>query len=171
MANNVHLILHADGKLIQGESEQTSDGRKDTIECLYLESGVSAQQQAGKGQGSGKRNYAPILIRKKIDKSTPLITKALCGNETIKATFKFYRPHPVKGELQQFFTIDISDARVASQDLVVPDETRGGAGVEPMETITFTSANCRWVYTEAADGSGKNVSHVDTYDGQDVNWA
>jgi len=56
---------------------------------------------------TGERTYEPIRIAKRIDKSSPLLAKALCNNEVIEATFKFYRPDPAgSGTQEHFYTIE-----------------------------------------------------------------
>ncbi len=150
MAETVHLYLKANGADIEGESTQLSMGRENSIECLFFESGVATAREAGSGRASGKREHLPLLIRKRIDKSTPLLAQAICRNEKIEATFKFFRPNPLgDGTTEQFFTIKISDARIASQKFEVPNTIRPATSTEPpLETITFNTANITWTFEE-----------------------
>src|SRR5215470_7613292 len=104
MAETVHLFLKAGGSDIKGESTQQSLDRKDSIECLYYEQEVITAREAGTGMATGRRQYQPLLIRKRIDKSSPLIAKALAENQKIEATLKFFRPNPTgDGTTEQFY--------------------------------------------------------------------
>ena len=160
MAETVHLYLKASGADIKGESTQHSLGRENSIECLYFEQAVKTAREAGSGMASGRRQYEPLLIRKRIDKSSPLIAKALVENQVIEATFKFFRPTPAgDGTTQQFYTIKIEDGRVASQKMYVPDTIVPATSTEPpLEEVSFVFHTISWTFTNGG------VTHEDTWD-------
>jgi type VI secretion system secreted protein Hcp len=84
MAMTVHLKnLKADGADIHGDSTIESLERADTIECLSFSDSVRTAREWSSGMASGERTYEPIRIVKRIDKSSPLLAKALCNNEVI----------------------------------------------------------------------------------------
>ena len=57
-----------------------------------------------------------------IDRSSPLLAKALCTNEVIEGTFKFFRPNPNgDGTTEHYFTVEIENGRVTRIHLVSPD--------------------------------------------------
>ena len=66
MAETVHLFLKANGKDIKGESLQKSLGREGSIECLEFSESVRTAREAGSGMATGRRQYEPITIRKRI---------------------------------------------------------------------------------------------------------
>ncbi len=146
MAETVHLFLKANGADVKGESTQTSLGRADSIECLYYESGVETAREAGSAMATGRRVHQPLLIRKRIDKSTPLILKALCENQVIDGILKFYRPNPDgDGTTQQNFTVAFSKGRVNSSRLYVPDTSQViSSNLPPMEEVTFVFHTIVW---------------------------
>src|SRR5689334_16703250 len=110
MAETTHLYLKANGQDIQGESTQHSLGRENSIECLYYEQSVQTAREASSGMATGRRQYNPLIIRKRIDKSTPLIAKALRNNSVIEATWKFFRPNPTgDGTTEQYYTVAIKN--------------------------------------------------------------
>ena len=162
MAETVHLYLKANGTDINGESTQTSLGRENSIECVYFESGVITAREAGSGMATGRRQHQPLLIRKRIDKSTPLIAKALCNNEKIQAKFKFFRPSPTgDGTTQQFYTVELENGRVATQKLVNPDVIVPATATEPpLEEVSFVFHTIEWTYTNGG------ISHEDTWNTQ-----
>lgn len=148
MAETVHLFLKANGTVIEGESVQSSLGRENSIECLYYEQSVSTAREAGSGLATGRRQYEPLLVRKRIDKSSPLILKALTENQVIEGTFRFYRPNPTgDGTTEQFYTVTIKQARVASVKQFVPDVLDPESAEEPpQEEITFVFHTVEWTY-------------------------
>ena len=160
MAETVHLYLKANGAVIKGESSQHSLGREGSIECVYYEQAVKTAREAGSGQATGRRQYEPLLIRKRIDKSSALIAKALCNNEVIEGKFKFFRPNPNgDGTTEQFFTVEIKQGRINSQKQIVPDTIVPATSTEPpLEEITFVFHTINWTYTNGG------VTHEDTWD-------
>lgn len=159
MAETVHLFLKSNGTDVQGDSSQTSLGRENSIECVYLESSISSVREAGSRAAAGRRQHQPLLIRKRIDKSSPLISKALCNNEVIEGVFKFFRPNPTgDGTTEQFFTVKISKGRVASQRLWSPDSlVLANASEPPLEEVTFVYHTIEWTYTNGG------VTHQDDW--------
>jgi len=162
MAESVHLFLKANGTDIQGESTQVSLGRENSIECVYYEQEVKTAREAGSGMATGRRQYEPLKIRKRIDKSTPLLAKALCENQVIEGTFKFFRPNPTgDGTTEQFFTVVIKAGRIASQKAWVPETmTNANQALPPQEELTFVFGSINWTYTNGG------VQHEDTWSGQ-----
>lgn len=160
MAETVHLFLKSNGQDVQGESSQTSLGRENSIECLFVEAGIRTAREAGSGIASGRRQHEPLLIRKRIDKSTPLIAKSLCENAVVEGTFKFFRPNPTgDGTTEQFYTIKITKGRVSSQRQWVPDTIVPASSQEPpLEEVTFVFHTIEWTYTNGG------VTHQDTWD-------
>lgn len=159
MAETVHLYMKANGSDVKGESSQVSLGRKDSIECLTYEQKVITAREAGSGMATGRRQYEPLKIVKRIDKSSPLIMKALVENAKIDATFKFFRPNPKgDGTTEQFYTVAIKDGRVASAKQLVPNTIEPATSTEPpMEEVTFVFHTINWTFTDGG------VSHEDTW--------
>lgn len=160
MAETVHLYLKANGSDIQGESTQTSLGRENSIECLYLEHSVATAREGGSGLATGRRQYQPLVFRKRIDKSTPLLAKALCENQVIEGIFKFFRPNPTgDGTTEQFYTIQVKKGRLASFKQISPDSFDPASSTQPeMEEVSVVFHTISWTY---ANGG---VMHEDTWD-------
>jgi len=159
MADTVHLFLKAAGNDIQGDSTQISLDRENSIECVYFESATITAREATSGMATGQRQHEPIMIRKRIDKATPLIAKALCDNEEIEGTFKFYRPNPLgDGTTEQFFTITIAKGRIASIRHRVPNTIVPATSTEPpLEQVEFVFADISWTYMDGG------ISHEDKW--------
>jgi len=148
MAQTVHLFLKANGEDVQGESTQLSEGRENSIECTYFESEATTAREVQTGMATGRRQHKPLVIHKAIDKSTPLIAKALTKSAKIDGEFKFFRPNPAgDGTTQHFYTVKITNGRVASQKMVNkwtrPDDVHAGP---PHEEVTFVFQTIVWRY-------------------------
>ncbi len=148
MAQTVHLYLTANGTKIDGDSTILSLDRENSIECLSFSDAVRTAREASSGMATGERTYEPLRIVKRIDKSSPLIAKALCSNEVIEATFKFFRPSPSgDGTTEQFFTVGIEEGRVASVQRISPDALDpASATAPPTEEVSFVFGKIRWTY-------------------------
>jgi type VI secretion system secreted protein Hcp len=159
MAETVHLYLKANGTEIKGDSTQTSLGRENSIECVYYEQAVATAREAGTGMATGRRQYAPLLIRKRLDKSSPLLMKAMVENQAVEGTFKFFRPNPNgDGTTEQFYTVTIRQGRIASVRQYVPDALVPASSNEPpLEEVTFVFHTIAWTFTEGG------VTHEDTW--------
>jgi len=149
-AQTVHLSLSIDGTPVNGESTISSLGRADTIECISFELSVVAPRDASTGMATGRRTYQPIVIRKYIDKSTPLLMRALVSNQTISGLFRFFRPNPDgAGAEQHFFTVGIQGARISSIEQVSPDVIDPVLRMKPMyEEIVIVYQSITWTYAD-----------------------
>ena len=163
MAETVHLYLAANGTDIKGESTQVSLGREGSIECLYFESEVGTAREAGSGLASGRRQYKPLVIRKRIDKSTPLLAKALCDNEKVEGTFKFFRPNPAgDGTTEQFFTVKLTNGRIDGIDRLSPNALDPAeAKAPPLETVRIVYHTITWTFVPTG------AEYVDSWDKSD----
>ena len=148
MAETVHLYLKSNAEQIKGESTQLSLGREDSIECLYFEDSVRTAREKSTGLATGRRTFEPIVFRKRIDASSPLLARSLCNNEVIEGSFKFFRPNPAgKGDTEHFFTVEFAEGRIASIKRVSPDTIDPASSVAPpMEEVSFVFHNITWTY-------------------------
>ncbi|HYG60443.1 MAG TPA: type VI secretion system tube protein TssD [Symbiobacteriaceae bacterium] len=140
-AETVHLYLKVSGQEIQGESTQQSLGRAGSIECVMFEQAIQAAEK--------EREYTPVRCVKRVDKSTPLLIKALVEGRPVEATFKFFRLSPTgDGTTEQFYTIELREARVTSYRMWVPNAlVPASASDPPLEEITFAFRAIAWTYT------------------------
>jgi type VI secretion system secreted protein Hcp len=159
MAETVHAFLSANGTNLEGESTQTSLDREGSIECVYFEDSVRTAREKGSGLATGRRTYEPMKFIKRIDKSSPLLAKALCNNELVEGSFKFFRPSPVgDGTTQQFFTIDISEGRIAGIKRIVPNCIDPASSSEPpLEEVSLVFHTITWTYEDGG------VQHTDNW--------
>jgi type VI secretion system secreted protein Hcp len=161
MAETVHLFLKVNGSDIAGESTQTSLGRENSIECLLWEQAILSARDMTTGLATGRRQYQPIKIAKRIDKSTPLLLKAMTENAVAEGVFKFYRPNPNgDGTTEQFYTVEVKGARVTEVHACAPNvEDLATANQHPYEEVQMTFGEITWTYTNGG------VTHTDTWAG------
>ncbi len=164
MAETVHLVLKANGNVIPGESTQHDLGRDKTIECLVFRDNVRTARELGSRAAVGRRVHEPIEVIKRIDSSSPLLAKALCKNEKIEGTFKFFRPSPKgDGTTEQFFSVEIKDGRIDAIERHSPNAIDPAASkAPPLETVRFVYHTIRWVY----EPSG--AEYVDSWSNSDA---
>lgn len=154
MAISVSLFLTVGGSKIEGEPTVTTDGRAGSIECLSFQFGVNAPWDGQTAKVTGRRQYTPVNIAKIIDKSSPLLLKALSENTKAKASFKFYRPNPAgDGTTEQFYTVDLDDARISG----VVQSGSSGSNSPPTESIELVYETITCTYTKGG------VTHKDSW--------
>jgi type VI secretion system secreted protein Hcp len=161
MAETVHLYLKANGNDVKGESTQTSLGRGDSIECISYEMGVTTAREATTGMVTGRRQYTPLTIKKRIDKASPLLVKALVENQKIDGTFKFFRPNPAgDGTTEQFFSVELKNGHVSAIKHHLPNTIVAlTAGEPPQEEVSFVFKDITWTYTNGG------ITHSDSWAG------
>jgi type VI secretion system secreted protein Hcp len=148
-AEPVFLQLKIQGADVRGDV--ALKGVEGMIECLAYEQEVtipaSAAVTAG-GAAAGRRQYQPLRITKRIDQASPLLLKALTQGQAVEGTFRFYRVSKAGG-VQQFYTVEIRQARVTSVKQVNPDRlVPATAAHPPLEEVAFVFNTIRWTYLE-----------------------
>lgn len=163
MAETVHLKLKANGQDIEGESTQKDLDRDKSIECLSFKDNVRTARELGSRAAVGRRVHEPIEFIKRIDKSSPLLAKALCRNEKIDGTFNFFRPNPGgDGTTEQFFTVEITNGRIDSIERISPNaHDPAASNAPPMEIIRVVYHTIRWVFVPTG------AEYVDSWDKSD----
>src|SRR3990172_3706341 len=150
MAETVHLLLKSNGSDVKGDSTQESLGRKDSIECISYEQSVSNTTDDATKMATGRRQYTPITICKRIDKASPLLIKALANNEKIEGGFKFFRPSLAgDGTTAQFYTVTIKEGPVSAIMQASPDTLSASSAAEPLcEHVAFVFKTINWTITK-----------------------
>jgi type VI secretion system secreted protein Hcp len=148
----VYLFLRVNGAPVAGESPVSSLGREDAIECLQYRSAVARPSAAGSGMASGRRTYEPLVVWKRIDKSSPLLAQALAQNQVVDGAFKFFRQNSIDGTTEHYFTTEISQGRISAITQFLGEGTIEAAkgaysdGLEPFEEVAFVFNQIEWTY-------------------------
>ena len=140
MAETVHLYLKIRGVAITGDDETPS------IKCVYLRLRSESVRAAGRGIATGRRQHEPLVIRKHIDKSSPLLARALTTNEVIDAEFKFFRQPPA-GDISHFYSVLLKGARVSA---ISPAAADANSTSPPDEQVAFVFHTITWSYVDPA---------------------
>ena len=136
MANNSYMSISGinSGLISAGCSTPESMGNKcqashvDEIMVLSVDHGLLS------GNNSGAR-HSPVVITKYIDKSSPLLAKALDDGERVKCVIHLYRASATAGE-EKYFRIELREARISYISLSVPPATSRGDS-QPIETVAI----------------------------------
>lgn len=128
---------------IKGDCKQK--GREGAIVCSAFDSSCEAPHDVQSGLPTGKRRYKAIKIVKDMDQASPMIWAALTTNENLSnVTFKFWRPSP-KGVEEQFYTIKLTNARVAGATIRQLNMHEMEYAKIPMEEeVSFTFQKIEW---------------------------
>ena len=148
MAQNIHVWVRGttQGELL-GDSTVTSMDREGSIEAFKLEHMVKTHREAS-GMATGERSYDPVTITKRIDRSSPLLHQALCNNEEVEVTIKFYRPNPSgDGSTEHFYTTRLGQGRISSIRTISPNTVdESTASLPAMEEVSFVFGRITWIY-------------------------
>ena len=87
-------------------------------------SGMATGREAGTGLATGKRQYQPLLIRKRIDKASPLLMKSMSSGQRLRY---------LKIEFDNKRTIELQDVSVTRISPV--------AGMKDMEELLLSFAS------------------------------
>ncbi len=147
---NAYLFLKGARGDIKGDAKLR--GREDAIVVIAASHEINSPRDAASGLASGKRMHKPFVITKELDKSTPLLRKALVTNEILpSATIDFYRPTPRGGIAQEekYLTIKLTNASISNIRQVMlnnknPELTRYAQS----EEISFTYQKIEWIWAD-----------------------
>jgi type VI secretion system secreted protein Hcp len=148
MAETVHLVLKANGNVIQGESTQRDLGRDKTIECLVFRDNVRTARELGSRRPSGAASTSRSRSSSASTRARRCWRRRCARTRRSRGPFKFYRPSPKgDGTTEQFFTVEIKDGRVDAIERHSPNAIDPAASkAPPLETVRFVYHTIRWVY-------------------------
>lgn len=95
-------------------------------------------------ENSQKATHLPIFITKNIDKSSPLLARALAEREEIECTLDFYRIMP-QGAQEKFYTIKIQGGLIANLTADIPHAILQN-DAEPQEHIAIRYRDIQWIH-------------------------
>ena len=146
MANLIYMSLNGElqGLISAGCSSLNSIGNKaqvihyDQIMVMELSHSLTRQQNV---------NHQALTMVKPIDKSSPLLGKAITENECLTCDFSFYRTNRM-GMNECYYKLKLINARIAGIHLQVPHTIEDGDG-QPQETIELTYESINWEHCTA----------------------
>ncbi len=108
------------------------------------------------GRGTSEVKHEPIQVLKPIDKASPVLFEKLSKREKIdKVTFEFWWDNPQDGQLEKYFTIELTDCRVVRANpttLAKRGEDEGAPG--HVEWIGFAYRVIDWAFLHGGNTPG-----------------
>ncbi|MFU2315789.1 Hcp family type VI secretion system effector [Rahnella sp. PCH160] len=150
MANLIYLTLNGQtqGLISAGCSSQDSIGNKaqiahlDQIMVYELTNSISREQSS---------THHPVIIKKPIDKSSPLLGKAISDNEILTCDFDFYRTNRF-GINELYYKLKLTKARMTYINLNIPNVLLDNKN-QPEEKISFSYETITWEHISAGTSS------------------
>jgi type VI secretion system secreted protein Hcp len=120
----------------------TQKGREGSIQLVSFSHEIVSPRDAASGLPTGKIQHKPLVIRKQIDKSSPLLALVLTNNERIKTwEMSVYLP-TAKGTEAVAYTIKLTNASIASiRTITDPDGNLH-------EEVSFTYQKIEWTWND-----------------------
>jgi type VI secretion system Hcp family effector len=146
MANSIYLTLNGQkqGLLSAGCCSLNSIGNKaqiahlDQIMVYELLHTMSREQNV---------NHHPVIITKPVDKSSPLLGKAISENEILTCDFDVYQTNRF-GINELFYKIKLTQARITDIHLILP-HTITDNDRQPQEKISLSYETITWEHISA----------------------
>lgn len=148
MALNSYLAITGSK---QGEiaGSATAKGKEKQIEVIGFGHEIVSPRDAASGLPTGKRQHKPFVITKPVDKSTPLLLKALVDNENISDWRLNCWRAGAGGKEEQFYTIQLVNATIAGvRQEMLNNRYEENQAHEIREHVTFTYQKITWTWTD-----------------------
>ena len=139
MALNAHITIEGKSQGKISDKCGAVKGREGTCLVVNLEQAVLIPRGPHDGQVHGHRVHEPLVIRKAVDRASPLLQRALATGEEITAEIQFFRLRPTgDGKEENFYTIKLEQGRITSYKLELPSTLdRDNAALPVMERVEF----------------------------------
>ncbi|MBE0537234.1 MAG: Hcp family type VI secretion system effector [Phycisphaerae bacterium] len=143
----------------------TLAGREDSIMVIATSHEVFAARDPASGLTTGKRQHEPLRITKEIDKSTPLLMKALVDNERLtRFELRYWQPSATGKEVQ-YYTVLLYNARIVSiQQEMLNNRYPDNAEHKEREHVSFVYQSIEWIFEDG----GITASDTWNYSGADL---
>ena len=127
----------------------TQKGREGWIECFAFDHKVHSPRDPASGLPTGKRVHSPLRIIKPIDKSSPLLMKALVDNENLpEVEIHFFTPSAAGAETN-YYTITLTNANVSEvKPYMLMNRNPDYMKYPEMEEISFTYQKIMWTFVK-----------------------
>lgn len=136
----------------------TQKGREGMLEVDATTHEIVSPHDVSTGLASGKRQHKPLAVVVELDRALPQLYAALVNNETLTSVeLKFYRPSS-SGAEQQFFTIKLTNASIASIRFVQPNvKVADQARLPETAEVSFAYQRIEWLWTDGGVSAQDDV--------------
>lgn len=137
-ALNAYLTLSG-----AGQGDITGDvieaGREGTILVSEIHHLMHIPVDPTTGQPSAALQHEPFVFTKQVDRATVNMYQALSNLESLTATFKYYRSDPQTGQLQEYFSIQLTNALlIAIEPIKAEIQDPANTAFPDMERVRMT---------------------------------
>jgi type VI secretion system secreted protein Hcp len=146
MAHEAYMWITAQKQgVIKGSV--TLSGRKDSILVFGCSHEIVSPRDAASGLPTGQRQHKPLIIKKDIDCSSPLLMNTLCTNENIKNLVLQFWQRDRLGKEVAFYTIRLINASIAAIRMEMPEENTPETTHHPIrEIVSFCYEKIEWTF-------------------------
>lgn len=117
-------------------------GRESSIAVIAINHEVVSPRDPASGLPTGKRTHKPLVITKELDKSSPLLYRALVTNENLPQwDLKVFLPG-AKGVETLAYTVKLTNASVASIRMLVGEDGK------LVQEVSFTYQKIEWTWND-----------------------
>ncbi len=148
MALNAYLMMKGQK---QGDikGSVTEKGHEGSILVFAVEHGIQSPHDPATGLPNGKRMHQPIVIRKEVDRSSPLLYNALVTNETIITwQLQFWRQVPPTGVMQEYYRVKLTNAIIVGIDFSFNTQDPALMKFTDYEEVSFTYQKIEWTWLD-----------------------
>ena len=139
-ALNAYLTLKGQ-KTGQIQGSVTQKGREGRIMVVAVSHEIVSPRDAASGLPTGKRMHKPFVITKELDRSTPLLNRALVTNETLAEFELTVFAKNLKGVDAPAYTVKLTQASIAPIRLVEKDG-------QLYEEVSVTYQKIEWTWID-----------------------
>jgi type VI secretion system secreted protein Hcp len=134
---------------IQGDikGSVTQKGREGKIMVIAFDHEVLSPTDPSRGQAAGKRQHKPFMITKEIDRSTPLLYKALVTNETLTKWELQCFGVKATGQEVNIYTVKLTNSKISGiHSFMLNNKVPENSKMPLMEEVSFVYEKIEWTW-------------------------
>lgn len=144
------IVMTATGGAGPILGEDTLFGMPDVIRVHRVEHLVEIPTDPATGLPTGQRQHGRFRAFKIVDRSTPLLERALTTNERLaEVKFQFFRINPATALPEHYYTITLGDAQVVGVRL--HSREAGADAMTHEEEVSFVYNSITWTFVGGAE--------------------
>ena len=106
--------ISADANTDESMGNKYQSDHSDEITVIAFNHEVFIPRDPQSGQPVGRRVHGPVTIRKRFDKSSPMLYQALCTGERLSTVEVHWYRTTMEGEQEHYFTHILEDALIVN---------------------------------------------------------
>lgn len=150
MANSIYLTLNGKNQGLISVGCMSLDSIGNKAQTSHLDQ-IMVYELNHRLTRIDNVNHQCLTIRKPIDKSSPLLSKAINDNEILSCEFPVYRTNRF-GLNELYYMIKLTEARICDLQLSVPHVVDDSQGLA-QETVSFVYEAISWEHCSAGTSS------------------